>query len=505
MPGIDQFLSQLRSGDFKPYYFVSHASADNAQIRPIIQVLLDAGIPLWFDRPRDAGFDPDLFVGSLSANERWTDQLNEALAQSRGLIWFPSENYVKSDECKRERNCADMLKGIMSEFVVAGVCISADTFSQMDLREQTRQATRAFVQPSGDEFDLDETYRPELMELAHILQTKLADQLQGRKTMVDQAKRFDGEAPALASANVDRVRDYNVPFRVDRTNQRYSVKDIYDDYLSGLTPKRPILICHGQDEDVSRQFVSTTLAERLVAENTKIFEWSEQSAHPIRPNLPPFSSGDKDRFPRRFRDNLFEKFLGADSNAGRGSVTEALAESFANDRCTRIVSSRLDLRAKDKGLTKLQDVLDRIQAWAQFWDGFPFKMADKENFLSLIPVLEIIYDEDAGKGGFFRRAPVSTQFERYSVDERKVSEFNRGFSNIEIKFLERFDKISASCVDEWMDDDLRLFSHLSDLGKRDLRDEIEAKLGGVNDLPMKSWSEQAAAVLEARGIGIEGK
>ncbi|MEL6861662.1 MAG: hypothetical protein AAGL11_07480, partial [Pseudomonadota bacterium] len=266
-----------------------------------------------------------------------------------------------------------------------------------------------------------------------------------------------------------------------------------------------ILICHGQDEDVSRQFVSTTLAERLVAENAKIFEWSEQSAHPIRPNLPPFSSSDKDRFPRRFRDNLFEKFLGADSNAGRGSVTEALAESFANDRCTRIVSSRLDLRAKDKGLSKLQDVLDRIQAWAQFWDSFPFKMADKESFLSLIPVLEIIYDEDAGKGGFFRRAPVSTQFERYSVDERKVSEFNRGFSNIEIKFLERFDKISASCVDEWMDDDLRLFSHLSDLGKRELRDEIEAKLGGVNDLPMKSWSEQAATVLEARGIGIEGK
>ena len=56
-----------------------------------------------------------------------------------------------------------------------------------------------------------------------------------------------------------------------------------------------------------------------------------------------------------------------------------------------------------------------------------------------------------------------------------------------------------------MDDDLRLFSHLNDLGKRDLRDEIEAKLGGINELPMKSWSEQAAAVLEARGIGIEGK
>ncbi|MEL6861663.1 MAG: toll/interleukin-1 receptor domain-containing protein, partial [Pseudomonadota bacterium] len=241
MPGIDQFLSQLRSGDFRPYYFVSHASADNAQIRPIIQILLDAGIPLWFDRPRDAGFDPDLFVGSLSANERWTDQLNEALAQSRGLIWFPSENYAQSDECKRERNCADMLKGIMTEFVVAGVCISADTFAQMDLREQTRQATRAFVEASGEAFKLDETYRPELMELASILQTKLADQLQGRKTMVDQAKRFDGTPLAATNTNADRVRDYNVPFRVDRTNQRYSVKDIYDDYLSGITQKRPIL------------------------------------------------------------------------------------------------------------------------------------------------------------------------------------------------------------------------------------------------------------------------
>lgn len=505
MQGINSFLDQVRSGNVDPYFFVSHASADNAQIRPILEHFLEAGIPLWFDRPRDADLEPDQFVGSLSPNERWTTQLNEALAQARGLIWFPSSAYSASDECKRELACADMLQGIMAEFEVAGVCVSSDTFSEMGLREMTRQATRAFVLEDGDGYVLDPAFHAELDELTRILQSKLADTMQGRKVMVDQAKRFDGTMPGAAASEAERVRDYTVPFRVDRTTQRYSVKEIHDDYLSGVTQKRPILICHGEDEDVSRQFVSTTLAERLVAENERLFEWSEQTAQPIRPNLPPYSSSDKDRFPRRFRDNLFEKFIGAGSHMGRGSVTDALAESFANDRCTRIVSSRLDLRGNDKSLSKLQDVLDRIQAWAKFWDGFPFQVADKDEFLSLIPVLEVIYDEQADKGGFFRRAPVSVQFEKFTADARKVADFNRGFDSIEIKFLERFDKITPRWVDEWIDDDAKLFSHLNDHKKRTLRDELETKLSGKNDLPMKSWSEESASVLEAWGIGIEGK
>lgn len=505
MQGISTFLDQVRSGKVEPYFFVSHASADNAQIRPVLEHLLEAGIPLWFDRPRDAGFDPEQFVGSLSPNERWTTQLNEALAQARGLIWFPSANYSASDECKRELACADMLQGIMSEFEVAGICVSTETFSELGLREITRQATRAFVLKQDGAYALDVAFHPELEELTRILQSKLADRMQGRNVMVDQAKRFDGAMPGAASLGSERVRDYTVPFRVNRTTQRYSVKEIHDDYLSGLTLKRPLLICHGEDEDVSRQFVSTTLAERLVAENERLFEWSEQTAQPIRPNLPPYSASDKDRFPRRFRDNLFEKFIGAGTDMARGSVTEALAESFANDRCTRIVSSRLDLRGKDRGLSKLQDVLDRIQAWANFWEGFPFALADKDGFLSLIPVLEVIYEEGAEKGGFFRRAPISTQLEKFTADARKVADFNHTFEQVEIKFLERFDKITPRWVDEWIDDDLKLFSHLNDHKKRSLRDELETKLNGQNDLPMKSWSEESATVLEAWGIGIEGK
>lgn len=505
MQGIESFLSQVRSGHVEPYFFVSHASADNAQIRPVLEQFLDAGIPLWFDRPRDAGLDPEQFVGSLSPTERWTSQLNEALAQARGLIWFPSASYSASDECKRELACADMLQGIMSEFEVASICVSGDTFSELGIREMTRQATRAFVVPDQNNFKLDEAYRPELMELIAILRTKLADTMQGRKVMVDQAKRFDGAPSAPVTPGADRVRDYTVPFRVDRTTQRYTVKEIHDDYLRGETRKRPILLCHGEDEDVSRQFVSTTLAERLIAENDRLFEWSEQSAHPIRPNLPPFSQNDKDRFPRRFLDNLFEKFLGAGTETGRGSVTEALAESFANDRCTRIVSSRLDLRGADKGLSKLQDVLDRIEAWARFWDEFPFDLADQEDVLTIIPVLEVIYAEKAEKGGLFRRASPSVLFERFTADARKVTDFNRAFARIEIKFLERFDKITPRWVDEWIDDDARLFSHLNDNRKRTLLDELETNFDGLTDLPMKTWSDKSASVLEKWRIGIEGK
>lgn len=44
MQGIESFLNEARSGQIDPYFFVSHASAENDQIRPIIETLLDAAI-----------------------------------------------------------------------------------------------------------------------------------------------------------------------------------------------------------------------------------------------------------------------------------------------------------------------------------------------------------------------------------------------------------------------------------------------------------------------------
>lgn len=500
MQGIESFLSQVRSGQVDPYFFVSHASADNAEIRPVIEVLLEAGIPLWFDRPRDMGLDPEQFVGSLSPNERWTTQLNEALAWARGLIWFPSANYSVSDECKRELACADMLTLIMPEFEVAPICISGQAFQDMGLREQTRQATRAFVTGTGE---IEDTYKSELGDLAQLLRDRLADTIRYRDTMVAKAMAFAAEEQSVQSSP-DKLRDYTVPYRVNRTNQRHAAREMHDEYREGVSNRRPILVCHGELEDVSRQFVSTTLAERLVAETGRLFEWKEQTGQLIRPTWPTCPPNEQDRFSRRFRDSLFEKFLGADNDTGRRSPTEALAESFANDRCTRIIASRLDLGRKEKGFKSLQNVLDHIQAWATFWDQFPFELADTETFLSLIPVLEIVYDPDAQRGGLFRRASTSVQFEKFAEDSRKSSDFNRTFSQVEVQFLERFDKITPGWVEDWIDDDGKLFSHLNEQKKQKLRDLLETEFNGNDHLPMKSWSSKAAPVLEDWRIGIEG-
>ena len=502
MQGIESFLNEARSGQIDPYFFVSHASADNDQIRPIIETLLDAEIPLWFDRPRDMGLDPDRFVGSLSPNERWTTQLNEALAWARGLIWFPSANYSKSDECKRELACADMLTLIMPEFEVAPICISSEAFQDMGLREQTRQATRAFVTAAGG---IEETYTSELSDLARLLKDRLADTIRYRDTMVAKAVAFDAAKEQAETVNPDKLRDYTVPYRVDRTHQRHAARESHDEYREGLLKKRPILICHGELEDVSRQFVSTTLAERLVAETGRLFEWKEQTAQLIRPTWPTCPPSERERFSLRYRDSLFEKFLGADGDIGRRSATEALAESFANDRCTRIVASRLDLGRKEKGFKTLQNVLDQIGAWATFWDQFPFELADTDNFLSVIPVLEIVYDQDTRPGGLFRRASTSIQFARFAEDDRKPAEFNRAFENVEIQFLARFDKITPGWVEDWLDDDGKLFSHLNEHKKQQLRDLLETEFSGEDHLAMKTWSDKAAPVLEDWRIGIEGK
>jgi hypothetical protein len=84
------------------YWFVSHASCDNARLAPVINALLQCDIPLWFDRPYDLGFSSDRFTGYILEGEPWTLELLNALVRACGIVYFPSEASANSDECRLE-------------------------------------------------------------------------------------------------------------------------------------------------------------------------------------------------------------------------------------------------------------------------------------------------------------------------------------------------------------------------------------------------------------------
>ena len=83
-----------------------------------------------------------------------------------------------------------------------------------------------------------------------------------------------------------------------------------------------------------------------------------------------------------------------------------------------------------------------------------------------------------------------------------VYPFIKGFL---CQFLARFDKITPGWVEDWLDDDGKLFSHLNEHKKQQLRDLLETEFSGEDHLAMKTWSDKAAPVLEDWRIGIEGK
>ena len=86
----DELVKLMGLENAPNFYFVSHSSADNPLIRPIILGMLEAKIPLWFDKPDKIGIELKNFVGKVPSGVDYAVALDVALERARGCIWFPS-------------------------------------------------------------------------------------------------------------------------------------------------------------------------------------------------------------------------------------------------------------------------------------------------------------------------------------------------------------------------------------------------------------------------------
>ena len=77
----------------KPYVFVSYAHADKEIVMPTINAMSSNGINIWYD-------------GGIEAGSEWPEYIAEKVISCTRFILFVSDNYLKSQNCKRELNFA---------------------------------------------------------------------------------------------------------------------------------------------------------------------------------------------------------------------------------------------------------------------------------------------------------------------------------------------------------------------------------------------------------------
>ena len=77
----------------KPYVFVSYAHADKEIVMPTINAMTSNGINIWYD-------------GGIEAGSEWPEYIAEKVISCTRFILFVSDNYLKSQNCKRELNFA---------------------------------------------------------------------------------------------------------------------------------------------------------------------------------------------------------------------------------------------------------------------------------------------------------------------------------------------------------------------------------------------------------------
>ena len=77
----------------REYLFISYSHRDTALVVPIMERLAAEGYRIWYDE----GIDP---------GSEWPETIADHLGRASACIGFISNNYLASDNCRREMNYA---------------------------------------------------------------------------------------------------------------------------------------------------------------------------------------------------------------------------------------------------------------------------------------------------------------------------------------------------------------------------------------------------------------
>ncbi len=157
------------------HYFVSHASADNPQIKPFLAAALEHGLKLWFDRPYDLPLPETAFAGYIEEGERWTTEILTALAGACGILYFPSAASKVSDECRLEIALGATF-ALYCPFKIVPIFLGAGSSQYLDARVTTVQGRRFPIETgAAGEFVLASGLEPQLTSFFGMLERHARD------------------------------------------------------------------------------------------------------------------------------------------------------------------------------------------------------------------------------------------------------------------------------------------------------------------------------------------
>lgn len=465
------------------YIFVSHASADNARLRPVLIALLDAGLPLWFDKPdhHDVALPASQFAGSLQGAHafKWRPLVNKAIREAAGILHFPSAAAAASREVTAEVIYAQALADSDDRFLIISALMGAE---DGEFEEKLTRGLHCFstsVSPAVEAgYKLNPESRIQVENLIAVLTNHL-------------------RAPSRPRPSGDlKLGDYHIPYLTDRRHQR-------EHAIAAFTSlaRPPVFVLHGPMDEAPPRFTSINLPRQVLSRHP-FFRLGGASASPMRLSWPASSSSDRETFHLNLARKLFDACQGAepigsvDTWCSADLIAARAAEAIRKDAMTRIVVAELDAQKLSS-----PQIVDAIEAWIAFWDDFPFHGAQLNSHFLIVPVLEIIHPDESGHR--LRLWMGRSERIRRTLDSAGLGiRLRRTTRQVTPHVLPGLSGVTPRCVREWVVQENLLDGQQDGQDKliADLCDLFPQKSAHEKSLPMRTWARAAAPLLRAAGI-----
>lgn len=490
-----------------PYVFVSHASADNARLRPVLVRLLDSGIPIWFDKPYHPAIDLEeaRFHGYIKGGGEWAESIDDfALPDSSVFLVFSSPATVRSEVCTNELYSAlSRHRTTSSRYRIAPCLLDADALTHTHESIRRFQGYSTAVREGADGWELTEGGVGEVDRMIVELKADLAAFATSPLVVQRDALRFGKDDAYL----------------VDRIKQSDGARVALQMTAQGEGAPTPLFITYGMEDEEPRCFNSVTLPRRVVMQ-AGIAAHAKASDDPLALRWPETAARNAAEFSILLTGALAMELQGASQRRGGGGPPTPLtiAEALRQEGIARIAVSRLP-SAGDPAIRSLKDFITCLRVWSAYWNEFPFAAARAEGRPTLVPLLEIAFvrEQEAfqdlkrrlstARDGKQRaslrkdmailkvRARIEREIRRWLSNTKRVEAVCKGCAHVRLKVLQELESIRPAHAEEWVLND-PAFAQWRQADRNQLRTQLMSVFDGAADLPMRAWAEKARPYLK---------
>lgn len=485
-----------------PYVFVSHASADNARLRPVLVRLLDANIPIWFDKPYhpDIDLEEGRFHGYIKGGGQWSESIDDfALPDSSAFLAFPSEGTQASEVCKTEIHTAlTRFRTTGNRYFIAPVLLEPAALTHAHDFIRPFQGYATVVQQGPNGWELTDGGKGEVDRLIIELKATLAAFLTAPLVVQREALRFGKDDAYL----------------VDRHRQSEGAKVALQLMAQGTSSPTPLFITYGMEDEEPRCFNSVTLPRRVVTQ-AGIAVHAKASEDPLALRWPETAAKNAPEFAMHLTGALAVELQGANQRRGAGGAATPLdiAEALRQEGIARIAVSRLP-SAGGGVIRSLKDFIACLRVWSAYWNEFPFDAARAEGRPTLVPLLEIAFAREReemtdlkrrlstardGRQRAGLRKDMSTlkvrvrlerEIRRWLSNAKRVDGVCKGCAHVRLKVLQELESIRPAHAEDWVLND-PAFAQWRQADRTQLRAQLMSVFDGAAELPMRAWAEKA--------------